>query len=275
MANMNNPPEIETILDFCIDEMRTGKSVDYCLAQFPEYREELEPLLEMAGQIGELDIPEPSATAINQALFEIGRRTPAQPEKPFNTGARGLFKPAWFRWTANVLAAVILLFFGFSTASADSVPGDILYPFKLLTERVQIILTFSSQNKADLHLAFSEQRLKELSELYRTTGRVDRELIRAMLNDGAVALEVHQAGVNQPSYLMTRARHLNDTQKDFLSQLQRRVRGADREVVEQAIQTCNQRGQQMQEMMRGMMKNMPLMHNGGKMPGMHGMMPQP
>ena len=43
--------EIELLLDKCIVEMRKGKNIEECVAQFPEYADQLKPLLELARQI--------------------------------------------------------------------------------------------------------------------------------------------------------------------------------------------------------------------------------
>ncbi len=265
--------EFETILDYCIDQMQSGTSLEECLSQFPEYRDELKPMLEMAAQLGALESPEPSVETINNALFEIGQRAGQQQHAVKKSG---IFLPEFIRkpWvfrTINALLVVVVLFFGLSTASANSVPGDLLYPFKKFTENVQFVLTTGKQDKAELRLTFSEKRLRELSEVYRKTGKVDENLIKSMLRDAEAALEVHTNGNGGPSYLMTKARHLNDAQKDYLDQLKPHVKGQTREVVDQAIQTCNQRGERMQQMMQRMMKNMPMMRNG-RMGGMGGMM---
>jgi len=256
--------EFETILDYCIDQMKAGKSMEECLSQFPEYRDELKPMLEMSAQLGELEAPEPSAETINNALFEIGQRAgkQKQSEKPAGAFLPEFVRKPWVFRTINALLVVVVLFFGLSTASANSVPGDILYPFKKFTENVQFLLTTGKQDKAELRLTFSEKRLKELSELYSKTGQVDEHLIQAMLRDAEAALEVHATGEEGPSYLMTKARHLNDAQKDYLNQLQPHVQGQKRQMVDQAIQTCNQRGERMQQMMQRMMQNMPMMRNG-------------
>ena len=265
--------EFETILDYCIDQMQEGKSLEECLTQFPEYRDELKPMLDMAIQLGELESPEPSVETISNALFEIGQRAGQQQPSKAN---RMTFLPAFIRkpWvfrTINAVLVVVVLFFGLSTASAKSVPGDFLYPFKKFTEKVQFVLTTGKQDKAELRLTFSEKRLKELSELYRKTGKVDENLIKSMLKDAESALEAHMNENGSPSYLMTKARHLNDAQKDYLDQLEPRVKGQTKEVVDQAIQTCNRRGERMQQMM----KNMPMMKRGmgpGHMRGMQQMM---
>jgi len=278
MKNESTNTEFETILDYCIDEIQAGKSLEKCLAEFPEYRDELKPMLETVSMMGKAEAPQPSAETINNALFEIGRR--AEQEKS-SAGTSGIFFPEFMRkpWVFRTLSAamvLVVLFFGLSTLSAGSVPGDILYPFKKFTENVQFLLTTGEQDRAELRLTFSEKRLKELSELYRETGQVNEALIQSMLQEAEVALDVHSGSAAGPSYVMTRAKYLNETQREYLSQLQPHVEGQTREVINRAIQTCAARGERMNQMMQQMMQNMPMMQdstvNNNMMRGMQRMM---
>jgi len=266
--------EFETILDYCIDEMRTGKSMEECLSQFPEYAEELRPMLDVAGRLEALDAPEPSADTINNALFEIGQRTQqeTQASEPSSFFLPEFLRQPWIIRTVSAVLVVIVLFFGLSTASADSVPGDILYPVKQLTESIRIALTFNAEDEAELRLTFSEKRLKELSQVYRETGEVDEQLIRAMLADAGNAIERALATGDTLSFLRTKAQHLTETQHEFLQHLQPRVRGQSRQVVDEAIEICGKRRNRMQQMMQRMMDgNMP-MHQGQRRGHMNGMM---
>lgn len=278
MTNKPTNQEFETILDYCIDEMQAGKSLEECLAQFPEYRDELKPMLETVSMVGKIEAPQPSAATINNALFEIGRQAGQEKSSAETTGIflQKFIRKPWFARTISVAMVLVILFFGLSTASADSIPGDILYPFKKLTENIQFLLTTGEQNKAELRLTFSEKRLRELSDLYRQTGQVDENLIQAMLQEAEVALEAPSMTGETPSYFMTRARYLNETQRDYLNQLQPHVKGQALDVVNQAIQTCTSRGEQMNQMMQQMMRNMPMMQdssgNNNMMQGMQQMM---
>ena len=266
--------EFETILDYCIDEMRAGKTIDELVTQFPEYADELRPMLEMTEQLGELEAPEPSAETINNALFEIGQRAGQKKQKP---DTAGIFLPEfvrqpWVRRTVSAVLVVVVLFFGLSTASADSVPGDILYPVKQLTESIRIALTFNEEQEAELRLTFSEMRLKELSQVYRETGEVDEQLIQAMLADAGNAIERAMATGDTLSFLQTKAQHLNETQHEFLQHLQPRVRGQARQTVDKAIEICGQRRGRMQQMMQRMMEGDMPMHQGQGHGHMNGMM---
>ncbi len=267
--------EFETILDLCIDEIREGTSLEEVLHRYPEYADELRPLLETASAIGELERSEPSADQMNTALLEIGRRSTAAPPEETDalsqaTGRQSESKiiPAflrkrWVRSTVNAMLVILVLFWGLSTVSADSVPGDILYPVKRATEQVKFALTFGPADKAELRLTFSEQRLKELSELYRKTGEVDAKLIRAMLTEAESVIEEYSQDQEAPAYVVTKAQHLNNTQADFLSHIQPHVDESSRDMVDQAIAICRMRGQRMGQQMQRMMERM---HGGQGMP---------
>jgi len=63
------------------------------------------------------------------------------------------------------LSAFLVIFGGWVVtvnASFDSVPGDILYPVKLVTEKMQITFAASSEQRARLHAEFAGRRLEEV-----------------------------------------------------------------------------------------------------------------
>ena len=67
---------------------------------------------------------------------------------------------------------VILVFGGGGTvfASQKSLPGDILYPIKTLTENLQETLTFDSQKKAYLYTRLAEKRIGEIKNILEERG---------------------------------------------------------------------------------------------------------
>ena len=52
-------------------------------------------------------------------------------------------------------------------ASYDTVPGDVFYPVKIATERIQLSFAGSSEKKVKLHVEFAGRRIDELSEINR------------------------------------------------------------------------------------------------------------
>lgn len=65
-------------------------------------------------------------------------------------------------------SAFVLVFGGWVAAvntSFASVPGDFLYPVKLATERVQLTLAASNEQRARLHTEFASRRVDEVVEI--------------------------------------------------------------------------------------------------------------
>ena len=128
--------EMETILDWCLDQMRKGKKVEECLESHPQWASELRPLLLLARDVGEVPRPEPRKEAINLALMRVGEAvSAARKTKPLLQKIslhRFLARPA----VAGALSTAFVLAFVVWAAgmlAADSLPGDFLYPLKFLT----------------------------------------------------------------------------------------------------------------------------------------------
>src|SRR3990170_509587 len=70
-------------------------------------------------------------------------------------------------------ALIVILAFGGGGAvfaSQKSLPGDILYPIKTLTENLQETLTFDSQKKAYLYTRLAEKRIGEIKNILEERG---------------------------------------------------------------------------------------------------------
>lgn len=78
------------------------------------------------------------------------------------------FSHVWMQPASVALSAFALIFGGWIAtvnASFDTVPGDVFYPVKLATERVQISLATSGEQRAKLHAEFAGRRLDELNAI--------------------------------------------------------------------------------------------------------------
>ncbi len=63
---------------------------------------------------------------------------------------------------------IILFSFGAAFASADSTPGDILYPVKRQVENIRVLVSPSEEQKLNLQVNFAQKRLEE-AERVRST----------------------------------------------------------------------------------------------------------
>jgi Domain of unknown function (DUF5667) len=77
-----------------------------------------------------------------------------------------------FQLFRYILASIlgISLIGGTAFASGSSLPGDLLFPIKQIKEKIEISLTISAESRARLESQFTEERLKELTELRKSHG---------------------------------------------------------------------------------------------------------
>lgn len=158
--------ELEDIFNECYERILQGESFESCLARYPEYAAQLEPLLRTAfGFTLRVSTFQPRPefkhwlrVRLQGAQFRPKQREPMQ--KP------GFF--SWQRaWAVGLTAILVVLLAGGSTAaaSADAMPDNPLYPVKLATEQVKLAFTFSDTSKAELHAQLAETRVREIEAM--------------------------------------------------------------------------------------------------------------
>lgn len=78
-------------------------------------------------------------------------------------------------------------------ASQKAIPGDALYPVKKVTENVRVATAFSKQDKAKIHLAIAEEKVKEIEKL-EEKGKTDKiaEAAQELEESQEEALELTQ-----------------------------------------------------------------------------------
>lgn len=157
---MKKSRKFNNILDDCLERLLVnGETIEQCLRSYPEQADELESLL-------------PTVLATKQA-------SAIQPRPEFRAKARYQFRLAlqeieqkrrlpffgWQpRWATVVAIILVLLLAGGGTvvAAGNSMPGNPLYPVKLATEQVQLALTPSALNKAELYAKLADKRVAEI-----------------------------------------------------------------------------------------------------------------
>jgi hypothetical protein len=149
--------DLDAALDQCLTWLRTGMDIESCLGRYPEYAAELRPLLELAVDLARVRVPA-SAVGVRaagqrrmvailaQKQQRLARVHPAarfarQMLWSLVPGRPGSLRSAW--QLAAVMLTILFLASGWMTvaASADSLPGDVLYPVKLASQRAQLALT--------------------------------------------------------------------------------------------------------------------------------------
>lgn len=174
--------DLDIVLDEAISRLEAGEAVEDCLASYPEHAGLLEPLLRMAAfsERALADV-EPfsetasvagkqrllaaaaqqrllAAAAVEQVAAAPQRKPVPRPKKRFRLfalPARGLAA------AALTLLLLVILGGGLAVVSADSLPGDLLYPVKLATEQLRLFLTVDAQAREELLTEFGEERRAE------------------------------------------------------------------------------------------------------------------
>ncbi len=176
--------EFNDILDRCLERIIQGETVEQCLASYPEYAAELEPLLRTALVTKKAVAIEPRPEFKAKARYQFRAAIAGLEAKK----SRRFF--GWQpRWATAVVTIIILLLAGSGTvvAAGNSTPDQPLYTVKLATETVWLQLTPSQLAKAELYAKLADRRVKEIvvmasrekpKEVERTVERLNEHLER-------------------------------------------------------------------------------------------------
>ncbi len=180
---MNN--ELEAILADCLDGLRSGElTVEDCLEQYPEHRAELRSLLALADRLSDASAVQPSPdfrrAARTRLIPKLAPRALAA--VTFSDRLRNLWaKPkaptlirrprmAWVVVVALVVALTGGGGVGLVYAADGSSPGSPLYGVDRAVESLRFALARSPEGRAELAMAFAEERLAELEDLIGADG---------------------------------------------------------------------------------------------------------
>jgi hypothetical protein len=170
-------------LEVCLAAMQTGVGLDACLGLYPELAEVLRPVLE-------------ASLAVQGAVPAHG---PDSALAPAQAHSRRLFLVQAARWRlreglaaaihpvarfALALTAVLLVvtvgWSGLTVASAQALPGDLMYSVKRAQENIELSLAPSSAARQSLWESLTAMRASEVRELIRT-GRPQRVNFRGLV----------------------------------------------------------------------------------------------
>ncbi|MFQ5867614.1 MAG: DUF5667 domain-containing protein [bacterium] len=245
---------IEEILDICLEKIGEGIPLEEVLRRYPDYAHEVKELLAIARDIKDTPSPEPSERGMASCLVKLGEALQLQKEKPPKAKIPRLLyfpSPAW----AKALVFIVIIIFiswGTVTLSANSLPGDFLYPIKLITEQVKFFLIANPEGKVELRLIYSEERMQELVRHLDKKRELNTQLLKAMLDEATLALQdITRLPERERPVYYSRLEHLNAYQKDVLENLKSKVISRQqKEELENTIQMCGNRRQWMGRMRR-------------------------
>lgn len=246
----------EELLDICLEMALHGEDWMEFLSAYPDFLQEVESLVLLAREVQEVSGPlEVSVPGVSAALLlmgrELARRERSQKEETTQQ------KWGWFwgsTWAKAAVAGFVMLLLGASSVelSARTVPGNFLYPIKILTERVRFALTSDPQERVELRLTFSERRLSEIVKTLQEGRGADKELVSAMLDEAKAALATAEKLPESKSVAYrSRFAFLEKQQKDRLRSVEGMVPAGRRKNVSEVIRMCDDGWARMRETMCG------------------------
>lgn len=245
----------EELLEICLEMASRGEDWKEFLSGYPDDSQEVEELVILVREVREASgSAEDSAPGASAALLRLGRELAKRELQKEETAHR---KWGWLwgsAWAKAAFAGIVMLILGASSVelSARTVPGNFLYPLKILTERVRFALTSDLEERVELRLTFSERRLSEVVKTLKEGKGADRELISAMLDEAKDALsDATKLPELKSSAYKARIASLEQIQVDRLRSVERMVPAASRPNVRETIRMCDDGWVRMREMMCG------------------------
>ena len=184
-------------LEICLQALDKGADLESCLALFPEFVDDLRPILTAAVQAHSAVVRVVPAEVISrgkervlQAAAEMREQRAAAPvAASASKRSKGFFGPRFFRLaltTASMLVFLLTSGTGLVNASSSALPGDNLYPVKRSWEDVRLFFVFDENSKEQLSEEFDHERVQEIEELYseKRIAAVDfHGVVGSMTND--------------------------------------------------------------------------------------------
>ncbi|HET9913257.1 MAG TPA: DUF5666 domain-containing protein [Anaerolineales bacterium] len=155
------------VLEICLQEIEQGADVDTVLFRYPDFADELRPILEASAGAKNMAAAAPSVEIVRRNRAKVLQHAAQMRESKVRSSRRIWF--ASLRRVAVTLAVVTALFVsgtGLVRAASTTVPGDNLYPVKRTWEDVLLLFTFNLQQREALEIEHENERLHELRELF-------------------------------------------------------------------------------------------------------------
>lgn len=172
------------ILDDCLSQIQTGAAaVADCLNAYPNHRQYLESNLKVALRTHDLLAPpEPREGFKSQAKIRILNQIRAKqvdaPKRPVKKPKKLLeiLRPSFAYVTVLFVLVLFASGVGITTASASSLPGDLLYGVKLGIEDTRLAFSQDASSDAELMLQFADRRIEEIEALVESQRIEDLDL---------------------------------------------------------------------------------------------------
>jgi uncharacterized membrane protein YgcG len=162
---MNN--DIYDILEACLQSIGHGANIDTLLARYPQFADELRPLLEAALSARAIPLPSPSASGMRRGRARFLQKAAEMREAKVAPRSRRSVIPMFQRLAISLGLTFALVFSGTGLVSASStaLPGENLYPVKRTWEDVRLFFVFDPSIRMVRENEYEQERLHEATAL--------------------------------------------------------------------------------------------------------------
>jgi len=159
---MNN---IFDALEISLQELEDGTELDVVLGHFPDFADELRPILETSIKARGIAVSSPSPAAVRRGRAKVLQHAAELRESRIKPGKRVI--PIFQRLAMSLGLVVLFLTSGTGlvNASSSALPGENLYPVKRTWEDIQLLFVFDEHERNLLKYEFEDERLNEVSVL--------------------------------------------------------------------------------------------------------------
>ena len=213
--------EFDQVLDSCLTMLQAGDTLETCLSRYPAWADALAPILEFSAEVLTVPTPRASSSAVSTNRSKMMAAVEAQSSQ--NTELLTFLQPVSFpnlgRYAGQLkqflvgtevtpamkftrsLAMMAALIFSFAftlNASADSLPGDMLYQVKRLSEETQEFLAPPARAEE----IREQQTLNRLSELeaiknQNRTGTLEIDGNVNLIDDKTILIDGYQITIDE------------------------------------------------------------------------------
>jgi len=245
----------DQLLERCLEEIARTGDINASLRRYPQYADLLHPLLEVAQVTRRYyeAVPEAPGGLVTgrERLLAVAAQqrargvsvTSATRTTTTRTNGRKMKLVLATRLVTVLLAVVVgtaALGGGIVWAAGDSLPGDLLYPVKLVTEDVRLALASAPGDQVDLARGVAEERAEEVQALVaagrlvpdETVVRMEQHVERALAQAARASDDEEMAG------LLTCIAERTRTQAQMLEQVQTMAPRQAQAGLERAVTVC-------------------------------------
>ena len=162
---------LNEVLATCLDDLRQDKaSLCDCLERFPQYRDELEPLLRKSLILNNISEVKPRPELITNVFCQLMEQLSTRQSVTKQPLVRNINNTNGFIFhrRLSMLQIIIALVFALISATGGVVyasdaaePGNSLYGLDLAIEQLGLFLAPNGEAAARLHLDYASERLEE------------------------------------------------------------------------------------------------------------------